>query len=352
MVNKINNILRLKKLKIECLVSVSPSKKINIVNENASDKIKRLSRSIGISSKYVCDKDQRFSTLAETGINFLINKLKLKKNEIDGIVVVTQSPDYIMPGTAVLLQDRCGLPINTLAYDINLGCSGYPYGLFVGHGHLLSGMKRVLLVVGDQSFSPGTKDEGHGVLFGDACTVTSLVLDDEINDSVFSCGTDGSGLKALYIPHGGKVRPVTEDSLVPKLDETGVMRTGTDVVLDGPKIHNFSVGLVENELRKLCDFVNVNLDEIDYFVLHQANKLINNTIRMKMKKEIEKFPESLSDFGNTSSASIPITMTARLNDSWILKDKKILMCGFGIGLSWSSFLYTSKGDEMSFHIFD
>ena len=179
MENKTNKLYKLNKLKIECLVSVSPKKKIRIVKEDTSDKIKRLSRSIGITSKHVCDKGQRFSTLGETGINFILNNLNLAKDEIDGIVVVTQSPDYIMPGTAVLLQDRCGFPKSTLAYDINLGCSGYPYALYVAYGHLLSGMKRVLIVVGDQSYSPGTKDEGHGVLFGDACTVTSLVLDDE-----------------------------------------------------------------------------------------------------------------------------------------------------------------------------
>ena len=150
MENKTNKLYKLNKLKIECLVSVSPKKKIRIVKEDTSDKIKRLSRSIGITSKHVCDKGQRFSTLGETGINFILNNLNLAKDEIDGIVVVTQSPDYIMPGTAVLLQDRCGFPKSTLAYDINLGCSGYPYALYVAYGHLLSGMKRVLIVVGDQ----------------------------------------------------------------------------------------------------------------------------------------------------------------------------------------------------------
>lgn len=343
----------LDRLHIEALCSVSPSRKIEIVKEDSSDKIKRLSRSIGIKSKYVCAEGERFSTLAEEGINWILKNLKLDADQIDGVIVVTQSPDYVIPGTAVLLQDRCGLSKATLAYDINLGCSGFPYGLFSAYGHLLAGMKRVLLVVGDQSFSPGTTDEGHGVLFGDACSVASIVLSDlhKESPSVFTCGSDGGGYEALYIPHGGKVRGLDAESLIPKMDSTGVIRTGTDVVLDGPKIHNFSVGLVPGELEKNSQLNGWTLGEVDHFILHQANKMINDTIRMKLRLPIEKFPETLSDFGNTSSASIPVTMTARLGGKWNTPNAKSIMCGFGIGLSWSTISYVADGSEISNHLF-
>jgi 3-oxoacyl-[acyl-carrier-protein] synthase-3 len=343
----------LNKLHIEALCSVSPSRKIEVVNEESSEKIKRLSRSIGIKSKFVCGPGQRFATLAEEGVNWIISKLNLRADDVDGIIVVTQSPDYIIPGTAVLLQDRCRLSKNTLAYDINLGCSGFPYGLFVANGHLLSGMKRILVVVGDQSYSPGTTDEGHGVLFGDGCSVASVVLKDthENTPGYFSPGTDGGGYEALYIPHGGKVRPVDPESFIAKVDITGVVRTGTDVVLDGPKIHNFSVGLVPHELQEICAKAGWEMSDVDYFLLHQANKIINDTIRMKLKLPAEKFPESLSDFGNTSSASVPVTMTARLEDKWNKAGAKTVMCGFGIGLSWASLTYVSDGTEISHHYY-
>jgi 3-oxoacyl-[acyl-carrier-protein] synthase-3 len=341
------------RMRIEALCSVSPSQKIDIVNEKSSDKIKRLSRSIGIKSKFVCGPGQRFATLAEEGINWIVGQLQLRAEDIDGVIVVTQSPDYIIPGTAVLLQDRCRLSKNTLAYDINLGCSGFPYGLFVAYGHLLSGMKRVLVVVGDQSYSPGTTDEGHGVLFGDAASVASVVLREngENSEGVFSPGSDGGGYEALYIPHGGKVRPVDNESFTPKVDITGVIRTGTDVVLDGPKIHNFSVGLVPNELHDISSASGWEPINVDYFVLHQANKIINDTIRAKLKLPLEKFPETLSDFGNTSSASIPVTMTARLGGTWNKQGAKTIMCGFGIGLSWSSLSYVADGTELSHHYY-
>ena len=341
----------LKDLFIEAIVSVSPKKNIQIIKDDSSDKIKRLSKSIGIQSKYVCADGQRFTTLGEDGVKFLLKELDLSGDDVDGLIVVTQSPDYIIPGSAVLLQDRCGLTKETLAYDINLGCSGFPYGLMVAHGHLMSGMKRVLIVVGDQSYSAGTTDEGHGVLFGDACTVTSLVLKPGKSSTGFSCGTDGGGYEALYIPHGGKVRPVNHESFEVKLDATGVMRSGTDVVLDGPKIHNFSVGLVPGELDTMLAHKGWSREDADYFVLHQANKMINDTIRMKMKLPLDKFPETLSDHGNTSSASIPMTMTARLTGKWNAAGAKTVGCGFGIGLSWSTFAYEADGSEKSFHVY-
>lgn len=341
----------LKDLSIEAIVSVSPKKQIQIIKDDSSDKIKRLSKSIGIQSKFVCVDGQRFATLGEDGVNFLLKELNLGPQDVDGLIVVTQSPDYIIPGTAVLLQDRTGLSKETLAYDINLGCSGFPYGLMVAHGHLMSGMKRVLIVVGDQSYSPGTTDEGHGVLFGDACTVTSLVLKPGKGSTGFSCGTDGGGYEALYIPHGGKVRPVNSESFEVKLDATGVMRNGTDVILDGPKIHNFSVGLVPGELDTMLAHQGWQREDVDFYVLHQANKMINDTIRMKMKLPTEKFPETLSDHGNTSSASIPVTMTARLSDKWNKPGVKTVGCGFGIGLSWSTFAYVADGSEKSYHLY-
>jgi len=343
----------LKQLHIEALCSVSPSRLIQVADENSSDKIKRLSRSIGIERKYICAKNERFATLAEDGVNWILKRLALKPEDVDGIIVITQSPDFIIPGTAVLLQDRCGLPTSTLAYDINLGCSGFPYGLFVAHGHLMSGMKRVLLVVGDQSFSEVTTDEGHGVLFGDAASVVSVVLKESHQTPMnfYSCGTNGKGYNALYVPHGGKFRPLDAESLVPKVDATGVVRTGTDVLLDGPKIHNFSVGLVPGVLENACQVLGWDPHSVDYFVLHQANKMINNTIRMKLKLAQEQFPESLSDFGNTSSASIPVTMTARLDNQWNRAGTKLIMCGFGIGLSWSTLSYVADGSEISHHLY-
>lgn len=338
-------------LKIEYQLSVSPKNKIQIISEDSSDKIKRLSRSIGIESKFVCQKGELFSDLAKKGIDYLFDNNFYKANDFDGIIVVTQSPDYIIPGTAVLLQDRCGLNKNILAYDINLGCSGYPYALHVGYGHLLSGMKKILLVVGDQSYSPGTTDDGHNVLFGDGCSITAISVDQDFDHEYhFIPGTDGRGYESLYIPYGGKRNPINAEALKPKLDHLGVIRTGTDVILDGPNILTFSVGTVPGELKKMQELTGWG-EQVDYYFLHQANKMINSTIMKKMKGSNDQFPESLSDHGNTSSASIPITMTARGSGKWNKAGAKNILCGFGIGLSWATLSYKASGDEISNHIY-
>ncbi len=341
--------LKVNNLHIEALLGLSPSVSLKTVKEDSSDKIKRLARSVGIESKYVCKPGQTFTDLAVEAINLLLKKLNLEPSDVDGLVLVTQSPDYIIPGSAVLIQDRCHFPKTTLAYDINLGCSGFPYGLFAGYGHLLAGMKRVFVVVGDQSYAGDSHDEGHSVLFGDSCTVTSIVLKEKQEKQLISFGTDGSGYSALYIPHGGRRRPVDNSSFEHVIDHTGVSRCGTDVVLDGPKILTFSVATAPQELKNMLGELNLLVDDIDYFVLHQANKMINDTLRLKMKGTTEQFPESLSDLGNTSSASIPMTMTAKLSGKWNQKDKKVIMCGFGIGLSWATMSYISDGTELSFY---
>lgn len=336
-------------LHIEALVSVSPKRQLNI-KDSTNPHLQRLSRNIGIHSKFVCEKGQLFSDLAKAGVDKIVDTLRITKDQIDAIIVVTQSSDYIIPGTAVLLQDRCEFPTDTLAYDINLGCSGMVYGIFAAHGHLRSGLSRVLVVGGDQSFSEGTTDEGHSVLFGDGCSVASIVLKDKNTKTYFCAGTDGGGYASLYIPHGGKRHPIKKDSLVPKIDETGVLRTGTDVILDGPKILSFSVKVAPAEINKLCAVNNWQKEDVDFFFLHQANKMINDTIRRKLKLDEERFPNSLEQYGNTSVASPTLTMTALKSGIWNKAGTKNILCSFGIGLSWSSLSYVSDGTEISEHI--
>lgn len=344
------SLLNLKNFHIESLVSVSPKRIIDFTSDKTSDKVKRLARNIGIEKKFVCEKGQFFSDLAKAGIFETLNKLKLTTDDVDSIILVTQSSDYIIPGTAVLLQDRCGFSNDVLAFDINLGCSGMPYGFSVAHGQLLSGAKRVLVLGGDQSFSQGTTDEGHSVLFGDGVSVASVVLKDRDSNCFFTAGTDGSGYKSLYIPDGGKRRPVNKKSLEPRMDETGVMRTGTDVILDGPKILSFSVARAQKEILRIMSAAKWDFEGLDYCFLHQANKMINETIRRKLKVPIEKFPNSLKYYGNTSVASATLTMTSIEDAHWNKDKAKSILCTFGIGLSWSSLSYLADGTEISGHI--
>lgn len=337
----------LNKLKIENLLTFLPSEKLEIINSSSSDKIKRLSRSIGIERKYVCKEGQTFTDLAVEAIGCFLNKTNLTNDDFDALIVVTQSPDYIIPGSAVLIQSRAGFSNNLASYDINLGCSGFPYGLFVGYSHLLTGMRRVMLIVGDQSYARGSLDEGHGVLFGDSVSIVSLTLSDHEKNQKILFGTDGGGYEALYIPHGGKRTPLNENSLKHELDATGTYRCGTDVVLDGPKILNFSLKVAPNQIQQLIADIKCKMEDIDFFFLHQANKIINDTLRKKLNLNYDNCPDSLKNYGNTSSGSIPVTMNTS-DTLWNEKGKHSIFCGFGIGLSWSTMNYIADGTEKSF----
>lgn len=337
----------LSKLKIENLLTFLPSELKEVVNDKSSDKIKRLSRSIGIERKYVCREGQTFTDLAVEGINKFLKLTGLSQENFDAIILVTQSPDYVIPGSAVLIQSRAGFSQDTAAYDINLGCSGFPYGLFVSYSHLLTGMKRVMFVVGDQSYARGSLDEGHGVLFGDSVSIVSVTLRNDEQNQHILFGTNGSGYESLFVPHGGKRRPLDHTSLTHQEDSTGVSRCGTDVVLDGPKILNFSLKVVPDHIHNLMNSIGFSSDDIDYFFLHQANKIINDSLRRKLSLNYDNCPDSLKNYGNTSSGSIPVTMNTS-GTLWNEKGKHSIFCGFGIGLSWATMNYIADGTEKSF----
>jgi 3-oxoacyl-[acyl-carrier-protein] synthase-3 len=291
----------------------------------------RLVRNIGILNRRLCFPWQCFSDLALAAAEQLLVEVGWERDEVDALIVVTQSPDYLIPATAIILQDRLKLRQGTIAFDINLGCSGYPFGLYtVGSMLAHGGIKRALLLVGDKSGS--VRDP----LFSDCGTATALEFDPAAPRMWFDMNSDGSGYKAIMLPVGGHRAPFDFHHLVPKRDENGDVRRDIDLILDGTAVLNFSTQRVPPAIRDLCEYAEVPLEQIDYVLLHQANKMINETIRKKLGLSAEKVPSTLQEFGNTSSASIPITMTARIREPLAEGRKRLLMSGFGIGLSWGS----------------
>lgn len=324
-----------------------PSIKVDNLEVNSDELAhrERLVRNIGIRYRRVCKEGQIFSDLVQAAGEHLLEKLNWPKDSVDILLLVTQSGEYIIPATAIILQDRIGLPTSTLAFDINLGCSGYPYGV-VALGSMMKAMgyKRGVVLVGDQSASSGSPDSGREILFSDCGTATALELDENAPPMYFDGCSDGSGHKAIYVPHGGKRNPAQRESHEYRLMADGVTRKMTDVHLDGPAIMNFSIGTVPGAINTLLAAAEKSVDSVDYFVLHQANKMINETIRKKMKLPEERFPLTLYDYGNTSSATIPITICNVLGGGRLQKNQNILGCGFGIGLSWATLYFTLTPD--------
>ncbi|WP_394686553.1 ketoacyl-ACP synthase III [uncultured Xanthomonas sp.] len=299
----------------------------------------RLVRNIGIHTRRMAADWQCFSDLAFDATQVLLERLQWQREEVDALIVVTQSPDYPIPATAIILQDRLGLSHATVAFDVNLGCSAYPFGInLLGSMIAAGGVKKGLLLVGDRS---ATFDDP---IFSDSGTATALEFSADAPPMHFDLNSDGSGYRAIILPVGGHREPVGVQHLIPyRADENDHWHRGVDLQLDGVAVLSFSTQRVPPAVQKLLDYSGVSKDEVDYFVFHQANRMINETIRKKLGLPPEKVPSTLHDFGNTSGASLPVTMTARINRELEEGRKRVLLCGFGIGLSWGTCLVDIDG---------
>ncbi len=291
----------------------------------------RLVRNIGIQTRRICPEWQTFSDLAFVATERLLNELQWKPEDVDALIVVTQSPDYLIPSTAIILQDRLGLPQTTIAFDVNLGCSGYPFGLHL-LGSMISagGVKKGLLLVGDKSAN--VKDP----LFSDAGTATAMEFDANATPMFFDLNSDGSGFKAIIKPVGGHREPYAYHHSIPIRHENGELHWPDELILDGPAVLSFSTQRIPPAVIKTLEYARLTKDEVDFFIFHQANRMINETIRKKLGLPVEKVPSTLQELGNTSGASLPVTITARLHEQLSSGKYKLLLGGFGIGLSWGT----------------
>ena len=294
-------------------------------------------KTVGIRYRRVAREGITSADLCLIAAEKLISDLKWKKEEINALVFITQTPDYLIPNTSSLIQHKLGLPKSCLVFDVNLGCSGYVYGLSI-LGSLLQNISsgKGLLLVGDVSTKTiSMVDKSTAPLFSDAGTVTALEFSSG-NNMHFNLQTDGNEFDDIIIPDGGYRNPFKEASLELHEYDKGISRTNLDMKLDGLKIFNFALREVAPNLESLLKFKDLNKEDIDYFVFHQANLLMLESVRKKLKVEAERVPYSLYKYGNTSSASIPITMLANLKDSLRSKKLNLILSGFGVGLSWGS----------------
>jgi 3-oxoacyl-[acyl-carrier-protein] synthase-3 len=281
----------------------------------------------------VCTSDMCFEAAKK-----LLEQPGINKEEIQILIFVSQSPDYILPATSIILQDRLGLSKNTMAFDIQLGCSGYLYGLSVISSLMSNGMfRKGLLLAGDvSSFSQSATDKSTYPIFGDAGTATLLEYNANAPQMHFNLQSDGSGYKAIMICDGGLRNPYTAASEEMTQHEPGIIKNKRHLALDGIEVFNFSLREAPANALNLMQELGTTVNDYDYFIFHQANKIMNESIRKKLKLTPEKVPYSLSEFGNTSSASIPLTIVTQLGS--IIKNKKVpvFFSAFGVGLSWGS----------------
>lgn len=340
--------LEFKNVTIKGLSACVPETK----DENLSSKVfsgldeaRTFMSSTGVERKRLADKNTTASDLCYKAADKLINDLNWERESVECLILVTQTADYILPASSCILQQRLGLPEECYTMDISLGCSGWVYGLSVLAGLMSGGgIKRGLLLAGETAHKPSSpQDKSTWPLFGDAGTATAVIYEPGSDGMKFHFGTDGDGYEAIIIPDGGFRNPFSEASLQVVEIEPGVSRSRMHAILNGMDVFSFGISKAPQSINKLLDKHGLNKEEIDYYIFHQANKFMNETIRKKLKLPSDKVPYSLANFGNTSSASIPLTMVTELAEQ-LKKDEVVrqIGCGFGVGLSWATVYFETK----------
>lgn len=313
----------------------------------SEEEIQKAIQNIGIEERRVAEKDVCASDLCFKAAEKLLEDNNIDKSTIDALIFVSQTSDYHQPATAPILQHRLGLSKNTLAFDINLACSGYVYGLSAAYAYACQpGINRVLLLVGEtMSKIVSRRDKLNTPLFGDAGTAT-LVEKGEYGKSVFSLHSDGSGSDVMMIPDGGFRNPANADSLVEETDSNGDVRNRLQFRMDGMAVFNFGMSEEPRDVKNLLAEVGLELSQLDLLIYHQANKFMTDFFTKWLKFDKAKTPYSIRKFGNTSSASIPLTVVTELKEKYPER-KNVIFSGFGAGLSWGSVLLDLRQCKIS-----
>lgn len=335
---------KLKGARLEGVVTCVPATEkciddeIELFGGNAKQ-IARLKKTIGLDRRRVVDEGITALDLCASAAEHLFKIASIDSDTVDGMLFVTQTADYSQPCNAAVLHGRLGFSKNCAALDVNLGCSGYVYGLWLAHTMVSTGAcQRVLLLAGDTlSRQVNPRDRSVAPVFGDGGSAT-LVQACADSEAWFSLHTDGSGYEKLMVPAGGMRTPRGPETQTEKRDKEGNVRSLENLFMDGPEIFNFSITEEPQSVREILDFAGLDAGAISHFVFHQANRYILGNIAKRLKLDPLRVPmKTVEKYGNQSSASIPCALCYELGD--LLKGsipQKLLMSGFGVGLSWAS----------------
>lgn len=300
------------------------------------EELKKTIESVGIKERRISNENICASDLCYNAAEKLLSDLNIDKASIDVLIFMSQTTDYKIPATAPILQNRLGLSKNTICFDVSLACSGYIYALTTAFTYLnLPSINRVLLLDGE-TFSKivNSKDKTNALLYGDAGTAT-LLEKKEGNNFNAILHTDGEGWASVNVPGGACRNPFTKNSLEEKIREDGSIGNELQIYMNGIDVFNFTLKVVPKSIKELLEATQTNISDYDSIIFHQANKFMIEFFSKKLKYDMEKVPISLDKFGNTSSATIPLTIVSELKDKQSINNK-IIMSGFGAGLSWAA----------------
>jgi 3-oxoacyl-[acyl-carrier-protein] synthase-3 len=309
----------------------------DLVREFPEWSVEKIADKVGINNRHIAAENETSADLALRAAEKLFEEHpEIKKDSVDFILFCTQSPDYFLPTSACVIQDKLGLPTSCGALDFNLGCSGYVYGLSLAKGLLLGGIARNVLLLTGETYSKfmHPKDKGNRTIFGDAGSATLVSSEGFAEIGNFSLGTDGRGAENLMVKSGGmRFRKQFNDL---KFEDNGNPLSSDHLYMNGSEIFNFTIDAVPPLIEDTLVKNGLNREDVDGYVFHQANKFMINFLRKKIKIEQEKFYTYMSEVGNTVSNTIPIVLTEKLKENSLKGN--IILAGFGVGYSWGGCL--------------
>jgi 3-oxoacyl-[acyl-carrier-protein] synthase-3 len=310
--------------------------------------VQKIDEKTGIQVRHIAGEDECSSDLGVAAAQKLFESGSCTPQDIDYILFCTQSPDYFLPTTACLIQDRLGIPVSAAALDFNLGCSGFVYGLGLAQGLIESGQATRLLLITAETYSKfiHPRDRSVRTIFGDAAAATLVTAVDADNALIgpFVFGTDGRGANNLIVPTGGLRRARSADTAREVADESGSVRSQDHLFMDGAEIFNFTLKAVPQSVCQLLERSRKTLEEIDLFVFHQANRYMLDYLRRKIKVPQEKFYVAMGHCGNTVSSTIPIALKHAQMEGRLKPGDLTMLVGFGVGYSWAAGLARWAGE--------
>lgn len=296
--------------------------------------VEKVADKVGVNQRHIVGENETASDMATQAAEKLFAEHAIDRSTIDFVLLCTQSPDYFLPTSSCLIQNRLGLSTSCGALDFNLGCSGFIYGLSLAKGLIVANIARNVLLLTAETYSKHIhpKDKGNRTIFGDASAATLISTDGFAAIEDFSLGTDGRGAENLMVKKGGLRQPNAQNDLT--FDESGNPSSSDYLYMNGAEIFNFTSEAVPILVDQVLAKNVLTKDNIQLFVFHQANKYMMNYLRKLIDIEAERFYYCLEKVGNTVSSTIPIALYEAQKEDRIQKGSKVLLAGFGVGYSW------------------
>jgi len=312
----------------------------DLVKEFPEWTVEKVAGKVGVRQRHVVSENETASDMATKASEKLFAEQNIDRSTIDFVLFCTQSPDYFLPTSACLIQNRLGLSTSCGALDFNLGCSGFVYGLSLAKGLIAGGIAKNILLLTAETYSKyiHPKDKGNRTIFGDASAATLISTDGFASIENFCLGTDGRGAENLIVRNGGMRQPDTLGDLA--FDESGNLTSSDYLYMNGGEIFNFTAEAVPVLVDQVLEKNHLTKEDIQLFVFHQANKYMMNYLRKLIEIESDKFYFFLENVGNTVSSTIPIALCEAQKEGKLKGN--ILIAGFGVGYSWGATILKSS----------